>query len=253
MTQFTLKIIALLLMLMDHIVKVILPAGSLSPLLGMEGELLIRSAMLILGRAAFPMFAWFAAEGCRKTSNLGKYCLRLLLFGVLSEIPFQLCFYGAYHTGLQFGFHNVLFTMFLAVAAIYGGRLLEKLGTHKIPACICPALIAISLGWLLHTDYNAWGIALILGLYYLPEGLGKLGFLAAWVSVFQLLWHGWDGKSLVWLSGAGRIYLLYWLGGLFGVLLLATHAGKRGKDCKWLFYIFYPAHLALLFLLSRIL
>ncbi len=253
MTQFTLKMIALIFMLMDHVVKVVLPVGSLAPFVGMEHELVIRSTMLILGRAAFPMFAWFTAEGCRKTSDLGKYCLRLLLFGVLSEIPFQLCFYSAYQTGLQLGCHNVLFTMFLAAAAVYAGRFLEKLGTNRIVAGLCPAIIAILLGWLLHTDYNAWGVGLILGLYYLPQGVGQLGFLAAWVSVFQLLWHGWDGQRLVWLSGAGRIYLLYWLGGLLGVLLLTAHSGKRGRGAKWLFYCFYPAHLALLFAIAWIL
>ena len=90
MTQFTLKIIALVFMLMDHAVKVVLSAGTLAPVVGPEGEALIRSIMLTLGRAAFPIFAWFTAEGCRKTADLRKYCLRLFLFGVISEVPFQL-------------------------------------------------------------------------------------------------------------------------------------------------------------------
>lgn len=247
MTQFALKMIALLFMLMDHMVKVIWPAGSLSPIFGIEGELLIRSTMLILGRAAFPMFAWFIAEGCRKTSNLRQYCLRLLLLGLVSEVPFQLCFYGAYRTGFQLGFHNVLFTMFLAVAAVYIGQHMERFGLHRAVARIIPSVAAVALGWILHTDYNAWGVGLILMLCYLPEGLSRLGFLVVWVSVFQLIWHGWNGNEFVWLTAAGRIYLLYWLGGLLGVFLLATYSGERGRGCKWLFYIFYPAHLLLLF------
>ena len=250
MTQLTLKIIALVFMLMDHAAKVVLPAGALAPMVGTEGEVLIRSIMLILGRAAFPMFAWFTAEGCRKTSDLGKYCLRLFLFGIISEAPFQLCFYGAYRNGLQFGFHNVLFTMFLATAAVYLGRILEQRGLHTIAARALPAATAVWLGWILHTDYNAWGVGLILVLCYLPEKAGRLGFLAAWVSVFQLLWHGWDGTQLVWLTGAGRMYIWYWIGGLLGVLLLASYSGKRGRGCKWLFYTFYPVHLALLFWLA---
>ena len=253
MTQFTLKLLALVFMLLDHTAKVLLPAGTLAPLVGMEQEMLIRSAMMILGRAAFPMFAWFAAEGCRRSSHLGKYCLRLLAFAILSEVPFQLCFYRAADFGFQLGCHNVLFTIFLAAAAIYGSRLLERKGLNKIAVQLLTSAAAIALGWVLRTDYNAWGVALILGLYYMPQGLGRLGFAAAWVSVFQLLWHGWDGARLVWLTSAGSIQLLYWLGGLFGVLLLATYSGAQGRRSKWLFYGFYPVHLALLYLLTQIL
>lgn len=253
MTQFTLKLLAMIFMLIDHTVKVLLPPGTLAAWVGMEQELLIRNIMLILGRASFPIFAWFAAEGCRKTSHLGKHCLYLLLFGILSEIPFQLCFYDAYNTGLQWGCHNVLFTMLLAAGAIYLIQIWEENGLPKAVSRILIISIALWKGWTLQTDYNIWGVGLILALYYLPEGWGRLGFLAAWVSVFQLLWHGWNGSELIWLSGTGRIQLLYWLGGLLGVALLAAYSGQRGRGSKWLFYCFYPVHLMLLFLLSRIL
>lgn len=252
LTQFTLKLLALVFMLLDHTAKVLLPTGTLAPLVGMEQEMLIRSGMLILGRAAFPMFAWFAAEGCRRSSHLGKYCLRLLIFGIFSEMPFQLCFYGAADFGFQLGCHNVLFTILLSAAAIYISSVLEHRGFNSVAVQILTSGVAIALGWVLRTDYNAWGVALILGLYYAPRRLGQLGFAAAWVTVFQLLWHGWDGTRLVWLTAAGSIQLLYWLGGLFGVLLLAAYSGERGPKSKWLFYCFYPAHLALLFLLTRI-
>lgn len=254
MTQFTLKMIALVLMLIDHTVKVLLPSGTLAPWTGMETELLIRNVMLILGRASFPMFAWFAAEGCRKTSNLGRHCLYLLLFGILSEVPFQLCFYGAYDTGLQLGCHNVLFTMLLAAGAIYLGSVVEKqgMGKSKLVSSVLPAAVALWLGWLLRTDYSFRGVGLILALYYLPNGWSQLGFLAAWVTVFQLFWHGWDGSNFTWLTGAGSIQILYWLGGMLSVLLLAAYSGQRGRGSKWVFYGFYPLHLILLFLLSRI-
>lgn len=250
MNQFTLKLLALIFMLMDHVAKVLLPVGTLTPLVGMEAELLIRNTLLILGRASFPMFAWFAAEGCRKTSNLGRHCLYLLVFAVLSEIPFQLCFYRPVGYVLQPACHNVLFTMLLASGAIYLSRKLEALDMPKGAMRGAAAGIAICLGFLLWTDYNAWGVALILALYYLPEGWGRLGFLAVWVSVFQLLWHGWNGTSFVWLTAGGRIQLLYWLGGLLGTALLSTYSGQRGRKSKWLFYGFYPVHLAILYLLS---
>lgn len=252
LTQFTLKLLALIFMLLDHTVKVLLPPGVLAARVGMEQEMLIRSTMLILGRASFPIFAWFAAEGYRKTSYMGRHCLYLLLFGILSEIPFQLCFYGA-DTGLRLGCHNVLFTMLLAAGAIYLSQIWEERGLSKTISIILTSATALFLGWVLHTDYNIWGVGLILALYYLPENKMRLIFLTAWISVFQLLWHSWNGSSLVWLSGAGSIQLLYWLGGMLGVALLATYSGQRGRGSKWLFYCFYPAHLAMLFVLSRIL
>lgn len=249
MTQFALKLIALLSMLLDHTAKVLPVTELLSPWLGMETAMLVRDTMLVLGRMAFPMFAWFAAEGCRRTSSMGKYVLRLLVFAVLSEIPFQLCFYGRSFDALVPACHNVLFTMLLAALAVWAGKGLEQLRVPELVAYLLPALIAITLGWFLHTDYNAWGVALILGLYYMNDRKGQFLWMAAWISVFQLIWHGWNGNTLTWLSASGNIQLLYWLGALTGEAVLMTYNGERGPRIKWLFYVFYPVHLLLLFFL----
>lgn len=245
MTQFALKLIALVSMLLDHTAKVLPVVSLLSPSVGMETAIQIRDAMLILGRIAFPIFAWFAAEGCRKTSSMGKYVLRLAVFGILSEAQFQLCFYGP---EVSLGCHNVIFTILLAALAVWAGKALADRGVPELVSALLPALVAISLGWVLHTDYNAWGVALILGLYYMPVRKGQLLWLSAWVTVFQLIWHGWNGSTLSWLSSSGSILLLYWLGAMVGVALLAAYNDQRGPKVKWLFYVFYPAHLLLLLL-----
>lgn len=250
MTQFGLKLLALFCMLCDHVAKVVLSTGVLIPLIGVEADLALRTAMVVVGRMGFPIFAWFVAEGCRKTHNMPKYILRLGIFAVLSEIPFQLCFDGAWSGGLSLACHNVLFTMLLAAGAVWLTELLKKTRMPDFVRILAPAVIAVSLGWFLHTDYNAWGVALILMLYYFPEERQQLMVLAAWSSMFQLIWHGWNGHSLNWLSGDSWYrQILYWMGELFSVLFLATYNGERGKKCKWLFYWFYPLHLTLLFLL----
>ncbi len=240
MTQFSLKLIAMLAMLLDHTAKVLLSHGVLTPLLGIENSRTLCVGMMVLGRAAFPIFAWFAAEGCRRTTDAGRHLLRLLIFALLSEIPFQLCF----SDGLEPGCHNVIFTFLLASAAIFCG---ERIRTLPLPVRLIPPVIAVVLGWVLYTDYNAWGVALVLMLYYLPTESGRLLLLAAWVTVFQLLWHGWNGQSLSWLTASGSLQLLYWLGGMTSVGLLATYNGARGGGSKWLFYGFYPCHLLLLY------
>ena len=249
MTQFALKLIALLSMLLDHTAKVLPVTELLSTWLGIETAMLVRDTMLVLGRMAFPMFAWFAAEGCRKTADIRKYVLRLLVFAVLSEVPFQLCFYGRSFAALVPACHNVIFTILLAALAVWGGQVLAARRVPVLAAYLLPALAAIAVGWFLHTDYNAWGVALILGLYYMRDRKGQFLWMAAWITVFQLVWHGWNGSTLSWLSASGSIQLLYWLGALIGEAVLMTYNGERGPGAKWLFYVFYPTHLLLLFFL----
>jgi hypothetical protein len=251
MTQFSLKLVALFCMLLDHTAKVLLTKGILVPYLGVEGDLWLRTIMTFLGRMSFPIFAWFTAEGCKHTKRPVRYLLRLLLFAAASEVPFQLCFYGAYETGVQLACHNVIFTMLLGAGAILSGRWLEEHGVPKLLADILPAILAIALGWFLYTDYNAWGVGLIIFLYYLPGEKEQLLFLACWISVFQLIWHGWTGHTFLWLSreNYGKL-LLQWLGAMLSVGFLAAYNGQQGRRAKWLFYIFYPAHLTALFLLT---
>ena len=241
-------------MLCDHLSKVVLSTGIMTSVLGVEGELWLRTMLEVVGRIAFPIFAWFTAEGCRKTKNPGKYLLRLTLFALISEIPFQLCFYAGTPGNLQLGFHNVIFTMLLGALGILAG---ERLKEKKVPAMVAvvlPAVIVVLLGWGLHTDYNAWGVALIIMLYYLKEDRERLIFLACWITVFQLIWHGWNGQMLVWLSSKSNYkLLLQWLGGLFSVGFLATYNGEKGRGSKWLFYVFYPLHLQILYLIRCIL
>ncbi len=244
MSQFTLKLIALAAMLLDHLAKTLLTTQALSPLLGMELAAAVNTFMLVAGRMAFPIFAWFAAEGCRKSRNPGRYLLRLVIFALLSEIPFQLVFYGTWTPG----FHNVIFTILLAAAAICGGRRLTDHGIPEAAAKVLPAVLAVVLGWVLQTDYNAWGVALILGIYYVPRERGKLLFLAAWVTVFQLIWHG-----MAQSYGAFSLQLLLWIGGMFAAVFLAAYNGNRGRGSKWLFYIFYPVHLLAIWGLMQIL
>lgn len=253
MTQFSLKLLALFCMLCDHFAKVILARGVLVPALGWEMDLLLQTILLVLGRISFPIFAWFTAEGCQKTKNPKKYLLRLLAFAVISEIPFQLCFYGGSLANLQLGCHNVIFTMFLGALGIFLGQRLQEKSLPKWFALGMPALLVIWWGYYFQTDYNAWGVGLIVLLYYFKDQRQKLLFLTCWATVFMLIWHGWNGETLVWLSGTNNyMLLLEWIGCLFAVGFLLCYNGERGKGCKWLFYVFYPLHLFLLYLLRCI-
>ena len=128
MTQSTLKRLAVLSMLCDHIAKVVLSTGVLRPVLGAMGNLLLMTVLVVIGRLAFPIFAWFVAEGCRKTGNFPRYLGRMALFAVLSEVPFQLCFYRAADYGLRSACHNVIYTLLLAALGIYAAKVLMERG-----------------------------------------------------------------------------------------------------------------------------
>lgn len=250
MTQSTLKLLAMLFMLCDHFAKVVLSTGVLLPAVGVAGNQYLMIALETIGRMAFPIFAWFVAEGCRKTKNYPRYLTRLAMFAVLSEAPFQYCFYQAGQNGLTFACHNVIFTMLLSAAGIYGARKIKAYGVPDVVAMLFPSVAVVALGWVLKTDYNAWGVALILMLYYLPEKKQKLALLGCWMTVFMLFWHGWNGETFVWLHPGGTGLIWMWLGGMVSVPVLATYNGVRGRKMKWLFYIFYPVHLTVLYAIS---
>lgn len=247
MTQSTLKRLAVLSMLCDHIAKVVLSTGLLRPMLGAMGNLLLMTVLVVIGRLAFPIFAWFVAEGCRKTGNFPRYLGRMALFAVLSEVPFQLCFYRAADYGLRIACHNVIFTLLLAALGIYAAKVLMERGISKPAAALLPGVLATALGWVLKTDYNAWGVVLVLMLYYLPEDKTRLVMLGAWMTLFTLVWHGWNGQEFLWIHRSGYGLLLHWIGGMFSVPLLATYNGEKGCGSKWLFYVFYPGHLWLIY------
>lgn len=109
--SFTLHILAMLFMLCDHLWATLFPA---------------QEWMTCVGRLAFPIFAFMIAEGCYYTSNVKKYMLRLFLFAIISEIPFNLIM----GSSVFYPFHqNVLWTFLLGV--LYRYRSLKRQRRNK--------------------------------------------------------------------------------------------------------------------------
>ena len=213
MSSFVLKIIACLTMLIDHTAIVFsdhLPYGLYMVLRG-------------VGRSAFVIFCFLIAEGFIHTRSRGRYALRLGLFALLCEIPFDLLFYGQV---LSFSHQNVYLTLLLGLLGLWGYTALREKGMPVI-GLLCPAVCAL-MAELLRADYGAGGVWLIAVLYLLRE---------------HKLWQG-----------AAVLVLLFWMGdwlqafGIVGWLLCLTYNGRRGPNIKYAFYAFYPLHmLGLLF------
>lgn len=110
----TLKLIAIITMLIDHIGAAVIARLLIA---GQGSEMLykIYYAMRAVGRVAFPIFCFLLVEGFFYTGSRKKYALRLFGFALLSEIPFDLAFSGKI---LEFGYQNVFFTLLIGLLTI---------------------------------------------------------------------------------------------------------------------------------------
>lgn len=218
-----LKYIAFLSMLVDHVNKALM-----YPLLTENGFLRYVSDVFdILGRVAFPLFMFFLVEGFFKTGNRFKYLLNLIVFGIISEIPFDL-FQSA--VLFQPNSNNVMFTLALALVMIW---VIDELKVPKsyiippvlwFPVSIIIVITVCLLSMIWGLDYEYHGI-LIAYFFYIFRNNPILSIIGGYLSIFKTPWA------------------------LLGFGLTLTYNGKRGKQNKILNYLFYPVHLLILGLL----
>lgn len=208
----TLKVIAILSMLVDHCAYFL-----------MDGNTLTYEAMRCVGRIAFPVFAFLIAEGFTHTRNRKKYFGQLLAFAVVSEIPWHLL------NGAD-GTHNVMFTLALGVAAL---AVFEKLKTDSA-VCICTILLIAWFATWSGVDYEWRGI-LVIVIFHL-SGTGKASFpfgrMVQLLCAFPLMMH----YGIIGVMLACMVIFLY----------DGTRGFVKGKVWKYVFYAFYPLHLAVI-------
>ncbi len=211
LNSFQLKWIAIATMLIDHVGAVLFP---------------YEMGFRIIGRISFPIFCFLLAEGFFHTKDVKRYMLRLFIFALISEVPYDLAFRGEiWYQERQ----NVFFTLFLGVFLLYlmkmSSGFLLKFGE---------AFFVMYMAEFLCTDYGGRGILLILIYYVLRE---KKGINVCAGAAWNLL-YGW------------RMIQNY---GMLAAPFLALYNGKRGPKLKYFFYVFYPAHLLVLYYLKGVL
>ena len=213
-----LKLIALITMLLDHI-----------------GAILVVSqgpyyTLRLIGRIAFPIFCFLLVEGFLHTKNLSKYALRLFLFALISEIPFDLAFY---HTVFYPDSQNVFFTLFIGLLVISCNRSLNDALKNKPGILlICrAAVIAAGMGiaWYLKTDYSYTGV-----------------FAISLLNEFR------NNRTIATVNACFFLFLLspMEISAFACIPLIRAYNGKRGLSLKYVFYVFYPVHLLILYLIS---
>lgn len=239
LTGSVLKWIAIVTMFIDH-VAVVLVYGLAKYHHTWGAGLLSRNGYFFLrgvGRLGFPLFCFLLAEGFFHTRSRWKYLLRLAVFALISEIPFDLAFQG---TWLEFGDQNVFFTLSLGMLAAMLWDLLTQGSETGCPFWrgLAAILCAVALGAAAHymnTDYGAMGVALILVMVLLRDKPLTRDLVAGGVLAAMIPFGS------------------HWIE-LFGMLafpLFHRYNGQRGRQSKYFFYIFYPAHLLLLGLIAR--
>lgn len=176
-----------------------------------------------LGRIAFPIFCFLIVEGFFHTHDVRRYMGRLGVFALISEIPYDLAFRGV---PLEYAHQNVFFTLLIGIGMMV---LLERNREWPVKAVIL--FLAMWLAVLIRSDYNFRGVLLIFVFYIFHE--------SRWLAVTA------GGLWNFLYQGVIQKY------GVLSVLPLALYNGERGRKMKYFFYIFYPAHLLLLYGISR--
>lgn len=222
MSGSTLKLIACIVMLIDHMAA-FLPGefmGIQDPLF-MIGEKTVTSRMLMhyIGRSAFPIFAFLITEGFIHTHDRKRYTINLLIFALISELPWNLARCGE----LTFHRQNVFFTLLLGYLGLWAMESFRN--DRKRSMMMLGTLFIASL--LLRADYGIFGFGFILLLYLLRDNR----FLMAVVGTCVL--------PSRWIGGLGFIPILMYNG---------QRGFAKGKWIKYAFYIFYPLHLLILYL-----
>ena len=240
MTSFALKIIAMISMFCDHF-----------------GDAFIGnfSFLNLIGRIAFPIFAFQISEGFLHTKNLKKYFLRLGVFAIISQIPFSLFSYKFLNSSI-FNL-NVFFTLLLGLLSIYlydyiinlfkksnasnTASLTGLMGIHLDK--IFGILIVLLIGYvaeLLNTDYGFWGVLVIFAFYLFKKD--KLAMVISFVTLCVLKY----GIQII-QYGYNIGYILLGLFTALSIVFISLYNGKQGRKIKYALYIFYPVHLLLLY------
>ncbi len=213
-----LKLIAMLTMLIDHVASHLMTNDLVLFSVGSRAVPL-RGVLIMVGRVAFPLFCFLLTEGFLHTRNRLRYGISLLLFALISEIPWDL---EHYNSVFNMKTQNVFFTLLLGYLGICAIELLKQRPVVQLASLLALAVTAMGL----KADYGLWGYIFVILLYVLRDH-ETLRVLTAFL------------VSRPWFTMAAFIPI-------------TLYNGKRGfikgPVLKYAFYIFYPAHILVIYL-----
>ncbi len=208
LSSFDLKNIALITMITDHIGFCFYP-----------GAWWLR----IVGRIAFVLYAFLLVEGFKNTSNLKAYKKKLFIWGLISEIPYDLVFYNSW---FSVSGQNIFFTLLIG---LIGLEFTEKTTNWILKALILFSTILVA--YRLNFDYSAYGVSLIYLFYYF-RNIKVLKFSTA--SIIGVMY--------------GFSHFILQCFSFLGLIPIFLYNGKRGRKTGTIYYSLYAGHLLLFYL-----
>ncbi|WP_312649575.1 TraX family protein [Proteiniclasticum sp.] len=216
MNTMLLKLIALVTMIIDHVGAIFFP---------------FEPWFRIIGRISFPIFCFLLVEGYFHTRDVRKYSLRLLIFAFISEVPFDLAFSGRIESSHQ----NIFFTLFLGLIAIH---MLDVYFVKKPVLAMLGLIFAMFFSEFLRSDYGILGILYMLTIFGLRKVAEPKKYIVMAIIITLLN---------LFLSGGLQMY------SVISIIFISYYNGKPGPKnelLKYGFYLAYPAHLMILYLIS---
>jgi len=312
----TLKLIAIVTMLIDHTAATILDRMLIARGMGdlynakavqdfMDANWLLYNidhTMRMIGRLGFPLFCFLLVEGFLHTRNILKYTVRLAIFAIISEIPFDLALFGTvYYPNYQ----NVFFTLFFGMLVMIGFKAIAEKAKDKkwLPALAVFGAIALGLAssYAFNGLINFYNSYIIKSGYYSSFSLSGMGMVIAIIfCVIALLvylvlcrvglaksasvifadftvliigmflaeilktdYSGFGVLTIAVMYALRRNHFTSMLGGcitltimflgeapaFFALIPAKLYNGERGLRLKYVFYLFYPVHLFILYLI----
>lgn len=209
-----LKWIAIVTMFFDHLGAILLPQYPI---------------LRLIGRISFPIFCFLLVEGFYHTSNLKKYMLRLGIFAIISEIPFD---WMVDSQSSIWQHQNIFFTLLIGLGVLYIIQSISQKYQHNPMILIGAELLAVIAGvivaQLIHTDYEMVGVLYIV-VFYLFRG--RNGLLAVWLILVSFFSYG---------QLTTQLYCVV------AMLFICLYNGEKGRSMKYFFYLFYPVHILIL-------
>lgn len=206
LNTFELKCIAIVSMVVDHIGYVLYPDMKL---------------FRIFGRIAFPIFCFLVAEGVTHTRNIYRYMLRMAVFALISEVPYDLIFGNGI---IDFKSQNVFFTLTLGVCMLHlTGNVTDLWQKIIVLASF------MCMNDMLRGDYGMYGILLI----FIYGELRKINWFKLTAGALWNFFYPWEIQRY----------------GVLASIPLLLYNGEKGPDIKYFFYLFYPLHLLVLYVI----
>ncbi|MDO4459009.1 MAG: TraX family protein [Clostridia bacterium] len=242
MSCLVLKIIALVTMVIDHVGAIFFPDVP---------------EWRIIGRIAFPIYAFLLAQGFIHTGSRKKYATRLLLFGLISEIPHDLAIKGVV---LEQNSQNIMFELLMGLLVIWCIDIYtSKNATLWQRALALVPVIPLTLATAYFSmSYGVYGVVLMVGYYIFSKWqIPKLGAIPASLAGSGITWV-FNGIKVLRLNILGKAVKILSKNGIqtyaiYAGLPIMLYNGKPGKyKLRWFFYLSYPGHLFILWVIARI-